>query len=193
MFQPAFLGKLIRVDIKETVQNSHANIILEDLLYFTGRQLFPLFSTSYLMRSGQNYEIIGGRSKKTMKARKAWRWLLPLLRKPIPPSTAVNSLDPSPNKLILLFLPDHVPHTWGRSCFWTQPALLWPFPWPPAAAEAAAPFDGQKPPRSLSEADFAFRPPATSHTHVSAGVSGHMGPPFMEGQLPPGRGVAIAR
>ena len=88
-------------------------IYLEDLLYFTGRWLFPLLSTSYLMRSGQNYEIIGGRNQKTMKARKAWLWLLPLLRKPIPPLTAKNSLDPSP-ELILLFLPDHVPHRWGR-------------------------------------------------------------------------------
>ena len=56
------------------------------------------------MRSGQNYEIIGGRSKKTMKARKAWLWLLLLLRKPIPPSTTINSLDPSP-KLFLVSCP----------------------------------------------------------------------------------------
>ena len=50
-------------------------IYLEDLLYFTGRYLFPLFSTSYVVRSGLNYENIGGRRKKTMKARKAWLWL----------------------------------------------------------------------------------------------------------------------
>ena len=61
------------------------------------------------MRSGQNYETIGGPSEKTMKARKAWLRLHPLLRKPLPPSTAKNSLDRSA-KLILLFVPSGKHH-----------------------------------------------------------------------------------
>ena len=62
-----------------------------------------------------------------------------LLRRPLPPSTAKNSLDRS------------------------------------------------------ARADFAFRAPARSHVHVSAGVSGYRNRPFMEDQPPPRRGVVKAK
>ena len=47
-----------------------------------------------------------------------------------------------------------------RWCFWAYLAWLWPFTWLAAAAEAATPVDGQKQPRSLIWADFAFFLPA---------------------------------
>ena len=50
-----------------------------------------------------------------------------LLRKPLPPSMAKNSLDRTA-RLILLHLPAHVPHFWFRCWFWTWLACPWPFP-----------------------------------------------------------------
>ena len=56
-----------------------------------------------------------------------------------------------------------------RWCFWAWLAWLWPFTWLAAAAEAATPVDGQKQPRSLVWADFAFFLPALV-PHTSPGL-----------------------
>ena len=115
-----------------------------------------------------------------------------LLRRPLPPSTAKNSLDRSP-RLILHFLPAHVPHAWVVSVFGRSRRdyghfhgrLLLQRPLPPSTAK-----------NSLDRSArliLHFGPPAMSQAHVSAGVPGYRSRPFMEDEPPPGRGVAIAK